>query len=120
MDKSNSLFQRIGGTDTVNAAATIFYKKVITDKSLNQLFPNPNPDRLKKKQKAFLAHAFGIPEKTPKHKRVAIKILKLTENHFNLFLGYLIDTLRELNVPKDMIDEVLGNVSETNELITTA
>ncbi len=115
MSETNDLFERIGGTDIVNAAAKIFYRKVITDDSMEHLFADSNIETQRKKQKAFVAHVFGVPEKKIKNKKYAYKLLKLTEDHFNLVTGYLIDTLRELNVPKDLIDEVLNIANDTHE-----
>ena len=115
MSETNQLFERIGGTDIVNAAAKIFYRKVISDDSMEHLFADANAETQRKKQKAFVAHVFGVPEKKIKNKKYAYKLLELTEDHFNLVTGYLIDTLRELNVPKGLIDEVLDIANQTHE-----
>lgn len=115
MSETNDLFKRIGGTDIVNAAAKIFYRKVISDDSMEYLFADANAETQRKNQKAFVAHVFGVPEKKIRNKKYAYKLLELTEDHFNLVTGYLIDTLRELNVPKDLIDEVLDISNKTKE-----
>lgn len=60
------------------------------------------------KQKAFLAYAFGAPMAyTGKNMRDAHAHMHLTENHFNAVAGHLLETLKELNVPQNLIDEVV-------------
>ena len=62
----------------------------------------------------FLAYAFGAPMKyTGKNMRDAHAHMKLTEHHFNTVAEHLIDTLHELNVPQNLIDEVVVIVLST-------
>ena len=105
----DSLFNRIGGMDAVNAAVDIFYTKVLADESINGFFKNTDMVSQAGKQKAFLAFAFGAPMAyTGKNMREAHTGMNLTEDHFNSVTGHLVSTLEELDVAQDLIDEVVG------------
>lgn len=106
---SESIFQKIGGLPTVNASVDIFYKKVLEDDSISNFFKGVDMELQKHKQKAFLAFVFGGPVKYEgKDMRKAHAGLGgLNENHFGAVVGHLIDTLKELNVPQDLIDEII-------------
>ena len=106
---SDSLFERIGGIDAVNAAVDIFYTKVLADDSINRFFKNTDMVTQAGKQKAFLAYAFGAPMAyTGKNMREAHAGMNLTEYHFNAVVGHLVATLQELNVKQNLIDEVIN------------
>ena len=59
--EEQSLFDRIGGRDAVNAAVDIFYDKVLADPAVSYFFEGANTALLRNKQKAFLTFAFGGP-----------------------------------------------------------
>jgi methyl-accepting chemotaxis protein len=107
--KKKSLFERIGGKDAVNAAVDIFYKKVIADPELKPFFDGVDMARQRNKQKAFLTYAFGgAPNYSGKnireaHKKLVEKGIKAT--HFDTVIGHLGNTLKELNVPNELIQE---------------
>ena len=105
---SDSLFEKIGGMDAVNAAVDIFYTKVLADDSINGFFKNTDMASQAGKQKAFLAYAFGAPMAyTGKSMREAHTGMNLTEDHFNAVAGHLVATLQELNVAQGLIDQVV-------------
>jgi hemoglobin len=106
---SDSLFNRLGGVDALNAAVDIFYKKVLADDSINKYFKNTDMAVQKNKQKAFLAFAFGGPVKySGKDLRTAhAKLDGLNEAHFVAVAGHLVGTLQELGISKNLIDEVV-------------
>ena len=106
---SDSLFEKIGGMDAVNAAVDIFYTKVLADNNINGFFKNTEMVTQAGKQKAFLAFAFGAPMAyTGKNMREAHTGMNLTKDHFNAVTGHLTTTLKELNVAQNLIDEVVG------------
>lgn len=109
MEQQNTLFDRLGGMDAVNAAVDIFYNKVLADDTINHFFTKTDMKRQIGKQKAFLAYAFGCPMAyTGKTLREAHAHMDITENHFNAVAGHLVASLEELNVPGEMIDEVVA------------
>jgi hemoglobin len=101
-----SLFERIGGAAAVDAAVDVFYRKVLADARISHFFTNVDMNRQRAKQKAFLTVAFGGPNGyTGKNMRSAHAHMKLTEEHFNAVMENIGGTLKELNVPDELIAE---------------
>ncbi len=119
MEKNESLFERIGGMEAVNAAVEIFYNKILADNNINHFFKNTDMKAQASKQKLFLAYAFGAPlPYTGKDMRNAHAHLKLTEDHFNAVAGHLVTTLTELNVAQNLIDEIVTiTLSTKNDVL---
>lgn len=112
--QSQTLFDRIGGINAVNAAVDIFYSKVIQDERINHFFRHIDINRQSGKLKAFLAYAFGAPiPYNGKSMRAAHQHMHLTETHFNAVAGHLVETLVELKVSQDLIDEVVAIALKT-------
>lgn len=98
----------------VNAAVDIFYEKVLADDRICHFFKHTEMTSQAKKQKAFLAFAFGAPTKyTGKNMRDAHAHMNLTEVHFEAVLEQLQATLEELNVKSGLIQEVISIASST-------
>lgn len=112
----SSLYEQIGGADAVNAAVDIFYRKVLTDPVIMHFFDTVDMDRQIGKQKAFLTMAFGGPNNyTGKDMREAHKHLKLKDEHFTAVAKNLQTTLEELNVPADLIGQVMAIAASTHD-----
>jgi len=109
---SNTLYERIGGEPAVNAAVDIFYRKVLTDHRINRFFDNVDMEKQAAKQKAFLTMAFGGPHNyTGEDMRKGhAHLLKmgLDDSHFDAVVENLGATLTELNVPQELISEVVA------------
>jgi len=104
-----SVFEKIGGEAAVNAAVDIFYRKVLADDRISEFFDTVDMEAQHAKQKAFLTMAFGGPNNySGKDMREAHKHMNLTEVHFNAVAENLVDTLKELQVPQEYIDEIVG------------
>ncbi|MFZ5594195.1 MAG: group I truncated hemoglobin [Pseudomonadota bacterium] len=112
-----SLYEKLGGAAAVDAAVDIFYRKVLSDDRINAFFEGVDMDKQAAKQKAFLTFAFGGPHNyTGKDMRTAHAHLVqqgLNDTHFNAVAGHLKTTLEELNVPADLIAQVLGIAEST-------
>lgn len=115
----SSLFEKIGGDGAVDAAVDIFYQKVISDVALAPFFDGINLDRQKKMQKAFLTVAFGGPNNySGKGMRAAHSrpvAIGLDESHFNKVAEHLQQTLLELSVPYELIQEVMTIAASTKD-----
>ena len=105
-----SLYERLGGTDAVNAAVDIFYRKMLADDRVSGFFDNTDMDRQIAKQKGFLTMAFGGPNKyTGKDMREAHKPLVargLNDTHVDIVIEHLGSTLKELGVSAADVAEV--------------
>jgi hemoglobin len=101
MTTQTSLFERIGGAPAVAAAAELFYRKVLADPTLTSYFDDVDMDRQVAKQAAFLTMALGGPSAyTGRDLRTAhAPLTGLTDEHVDLVVVYLAQTLSELGVP---------------------
>ena len=93
-----SVYERIGGEPSVDAAVDIFYDKVLADKRINYMFEETDMSELKAHQKRFLTVAMGGPnEYTGKNMREAHKFVNggehPTEEHFGAVAENLVGTL---------------------------
>ena len=115
-----TLFEKLGGKDAVNAAVDKFYEKVLSDDLLKPFFDDVDMGRQRASQKAFLTYAFGgAPNYSGKSMRDAHKRLVeekgLSDEHFDKVAGHLQATLEELGVPADLIGEVMTIAASTRE-----
>lgn len=112
----SSVFEKIGGAASVDAAVDIFYRRVLGDDLISHFFDSVDMDRQIGKQKAFLTMAFGGPNSySGKDMRAAHKHMHLKEEHFNAVAGHLSGTLQELNVPQELINEVMAIAASTHD-----
>jgi len=115
----DSLYDRLGGDAAVDAAVDIFYRKVLADDTISHFFDGIDMDEQRGKQKAFLAMVFGGPEQySGRDLRTAHAPLVekgLDDSHFDAVAGHLDATLRELNVPDELIDEVMALAGGTRD-----
>ena len=104
-----SLYDDLGGQPAVNAAVTIFYDKVLQDPEVNYFFDGVVMQRQKKMLENFLVFAFGGPNSYTgrgmrnAHKRQADH--GMNEHHFDVIVGHLGSTLKQLGVPNEKIQE---------------
>jgi len=98
-----TLYEEIGGAAALDVAVAAFYRKILTDSSINHFFDGIDGKSLKAKQKAFLALVMGGPiTYAGKDMRTAHAHLVrrgLNDAHFDAVLRHLRDTLEELRVP---------------------
>ncbi|NVJ98672.1 MAG: group 1 truncated hemoglobin [Alphaproteobacteria bacterium] len=108
-----SLYDAVGGDAAVNAAVDLFYEKVLADPILIPFFEGVNMDGQSAKQKAFFTTIFkGDTAGADAYMRRAHKGLVdnkgLSDPHFNAVAGHLQATLQELEVPADLITQIMG------------
>lgn len=114
---SKSLYDQIGGDFAVNAAVDIFYRKVLADDRINQFFEGVDMEKQAAKQKAFLTVAFGGPNNyTGKDMREGHAHLVergLNDSHFDAVMENLGATMKELNVPDELIAQAAAIAEST-------
>jgi hemoglobin len=112
-----SLYQRVGGESAIMAAASLLYDKVLADPQLAPFFASLDMEQQVSKQVAFLSWAFGGPERYAfrplgeAHAR--LRTMGLNDSHFDRVAAHLADTLQELGIAQDLIDEALRIVEGT-------
>ncbi|MDG4550574.1 MAG: group 1 truncated hemoglobin [Candidatus Contendobacter sp.] len=114
-----SLFDKLGGEAAIDAAVDLFYRKVLSDDSINHFFETTDMERQRAKQKAFLTMVFGGPNHyTGKDLRAAHAPLVakgLNDAHFDAVARHLRATLEELGVTADQINEVMALAGSTRD-----
>lgn len=114
-----SLYENIGGEAAVNAAVDIFYRKVLKDNRIKHFFDGVDMDKQAAKQKAFLIMAFGGPhnytgaDMRRGHAHLVAK--GLNDSHFDAVMENLGATLKELNVPDNLIAQAAAIAESTRK-----
>ena len=112
-----SLYDRIGGEAAVNAAVDLFYRKVISDHRINRFFDSTNMEAQIAKQRAFFTFAFGGPNnytgKSMRDAHARLVKMGLNDFHFDVVMELLGETLKELNVPDNLIAEAAAIAEST-------
>jgi len=116
---SESLYNKIGGDAAVNAAVDIFYRKVLVDNRINCFFEGVDMEKQIAKQKAFLTLAFGGPNnytgKDMREGHARLVAQGLNDAHFDAVMENLGATLKELNVPDDLIAQAAEIAESTRD-----
>ncbi|MEM6291147.1 MAG: group 1 truncated hemoglobin [Myxococcota bacterium] len=113
-----TLFERIGGDGAMMAAVNLFYEKVCADELVGPFFTELDMDKQTMKQVAFLSRALGGPKEFHgRDLREAHAHLGLTDAHFDRVAELLTSTLKEMDVPDDLIGEVGGIVESTRDAV---
>lgn len=118
---ANALYERIGGERAIMSAVTLFYEKVLADPELAPFFDGLDMPAQIDKQVAFMTMAFGGPhEYTGRDLAIAhAGLVKrgLNDQHFDRVGVCLKDSLAELGVSSEIIDEVLAIVETTRDAV---
>ncbi|MDF9391222.1 MULTISPECIES: group I truncated hemoglobin [Methylococcus] len=112
-----SLYEKLGGEAAVNAAVDIFYRKVLADPRINRFFEGVDMEKQAAKQKAFLTMAFGGPHNYTgmDMRRGHAHLVKqgLNDSHFDAVMEHLGATMKELNVPDELIAQAAAIAEST-------
>lgn len=112
-----SLYEKLGGEPAVDAAVDIFYRKVLADARINRFFEGVDMEKQAAKQKAFLTMAFGGP-----HNYTGMDMRRghahlvqqgLNDSHFDAVMENLAATMKELNVPDNLIAQAAAIAEST-------
>lgn len=105
-----TIYEQIGGQAAVEAAVDIFYRKVLTDDRVSRFFDDVDMDRQSAKQKAFLTMVFGGPAnytgQDMRRGHLHLIARGMNDEHVDVVLELLGETLAELNVPADIIKQI--------------
>ena len=108
-----ALFERLGGQAAIDAFVPLFYEKVLADDRINQFFRGIDMDAQGVKLNAFLTMGFGGPNNySGKDLREGhghlVEARGLNDGHFDAALEQINATLEDLNVPADLLSEVMA------------
>ena len=106
-----TLFDKLGGAAAVDLAVDKFYQRVLQDDRIKHFFADEDMVKHRAHQKAFLTYAFGGTDKYDgRYMREAHKELVekqgLSSEHFDAVAEDLMETLKEMGVPAELLDQV--------------
>jgi hemoglobin len=106
------LFERIGGDVTVTRLVEAFYDRVLSDPELEPFFNATPMESLVRMQHEYFAAALGGNETySGMVLRAAHAGRGITEHHYALFAGHLLETLHDVLTDPDDIDEVMHRLT---------
>jgi hemoglobin len=106
--QAKSLYDRLGGADTINALTESWVARVGGDDRANGKFVRTDIERLKKEIVDQLCEATGGPcTYTGRSMLETHAGMKVTAGEFDVVMQHLDATLDELNVPKTEQDELV-------------
>ena len=107
-----TLYENLGGQAALDAFVPAFYQKVLADDQVNRFFQGVDMERQGRMLKSFLSMGFGGPNAyAGKSLRQGHKHLVdqgLNDGHFDAVAGHIKTTLEDLNVPADLVEQVMG------------
>ena len=105
----NSLYERLGGIDSITAVVKDFRDRVARDDRINQKFARTDLGRLTKMLIDQVCEAAGGPcTYTGRSMKEAHAGMRVTTGEFDALVADLVATLNQFKVGKTEQDEVLG------------
>ncbi|MGW5574108.1 group I truncated hemoglobin [Nocardia thailandica] len=117
----SSIYDRLGGHDTLHRLVTDHYRRLFTDPLLADYFSAANPNRLVEAQVRFLGQALGGPEVyAGEPLRAAHAGLSITRADFERVAAHLADALHAAGIPAATAGEVLDALAPlSGEIVET-
>ena len=113
-----TLYERLGGAVSIDAAVDAFYGRILADPELAPFFARVDLRRLRGHQRAFLAMALGGPDRyRGRDLGEAHRHLAIDDHHVDLVAGHLAAVLTGLGVPADLVDEVITAVDGLRDVV---
>ena len=107
-----SLYQQLGGREPIAAVVDDFSRRLLADAELEPFFAGRDLEGLRRHQAAFLAFALGGPNGyRGQSLRRAHAGLGISDHHFRLVAGHLVDALGACGVPGPQIAAVVGHMT---------
>ncbi|KAG2429835.1 hypothetical protein HXX76_010617 [Chlamydomonas incerta] len=123
LNHAGGIVDRLGGPDRVHDVIQTFYRKLFGNAMVRRYFENLSSDRMRSKQMKFMRYIMGGPGTYTGNLRCIhaqmVKEEGLDKAKFQVVIGMLLETFTELNVPEDVVTEVLGHVESAKSAIFT-
>jgi hemoglobin len=114
-----SLYDRIGGAETIATLVDSFYTKVLEDPELKHYFAKAPMDKLMRMQKEFFSAATGGPITYSGRPLSEVhRGMDISKREFGRFTEHLIDTLKEIGVEESAAYEIISRVNLYADEIT--
>lgn len=104
---SQTLYESLGAEVGIRKVVDEFYDRLIADPELSGYFSTTDMPTLRRHQVAMLSAATGGPNQyTGRDMAAAHAGLNINDEHFDRVVGHLADTLADLAVDRDLIEQV--------------
>lgn len=122
MSSSLTLYERLGGAAAIENLVEAFYVRVLADPELAPFFRNTSLERLRHMQSEFFSMALGGPVTYSGPPLSHVHHGRgITRHHFALFVGHLLETLRDMGCDVTETDEVIEHINTfANEITGTS
>lgn len=118
-ESDTTLFDRIGGMETIESLIDSFYAKVLEDSELKSYFKHAPMDKLRRMQKEFFCAATGGPITYSGRPLAEVhRHLAISKREFARFTEHLLETLREVGVEEKDAYDVISRVNLYADEIT--
>eukprot|EP01084_Bolivina_argentea_P193204 331500_1 len=109
--KGLSLYDEIGGSESLEAFVDLFYKKLLSDDKLAPFFHHTSMNVQQHHLKMFLTAVFGGPQeykgRSLYEAHSGARKMGLTSDIFDIVAGYLMETLSELGIKEHHINTIV-------------
>ena len=115
------LYEKIGGSKTINELVQLFYDRVLADPRLAPFFPHADMAALRAKQVMFMmmllgrSRTFSGRDLTTAHAGARAQGLK--DEHFDALLGHFEASLHDIDVGDDYTREVMALLETTRNAV---
>lgn len=117
----DTLFEMIGGRQTIQAAVRSFYDRVLADDTLRLFFGDVEMNHLRARQSMFLSMLLGgrtvYTGRDIRDAHAGSRIKGLSDSHFDLLLNHFQGALEEVGVQSDNIQKVMAMLEGTRDAV---
>lgn len=116
-----TLYERLGGEDSIEAVVERFYEHVMVDERVNGYFEDVDMERQIAHQTQFISSVTGGPvDYTGEEMTEAHEGMGITEEEFYAIAEHLDIALAEYDVPEEEREDVLAEIESYEEAIVGA
>lgn len=121
MPSKDTLYERLGGQDAIDAIVEEFYNRVLADEELKPYFEGVDTEELRSHQKDFLSYVTGGDDDYAGLSMYdAHAHLDITDEAFDRVADHLDASLRACNVAETNRTELVAEVASLKGEIVTA
>ena len=114
-----SLFERIGGEDAVEALVQAFYRRVLSDPELGPFFEHTSVEKLHRMQREFFAAALDGPVQYTGRSMSEIHAGRgIRTRHLARFVEHLVATLRDQGIGESDAYDIISRINTYADEIT--
>jgi len=118
MTQTITIYEKIGGEDSIRKVVDYFYELVLADDTVNEFFKNTDMEKQRSHQTKFISFALGGPHQyTGLSMEKAHEGMNLQPVHFQAIVNHLQNALAHFNVSESDISEALAKVASLRDNI---